>query len=82
MTIVSKRGTSLIYLNPGVWHYHWDMPQVRNRDLPGGEQEALRRRHLDEEAEDILEGVPAGVLQWQLHALMTDSPVVQFLLRL
>ena len=56
MKIVSKRGTSLIYLNPGVWHCHWDTPEVRNRDLPGGEQEALRWRRLDEEAE----GVPAG----------------------
>ena len=60
MKIVSKRGTSLIYLSPGVWHCHWDTPEVRNRYLPGGEQEALRWRHLDEEAGDVLEGVPAG----------------------
>ena len=62
MKIVSKRGASLIYLNPGVWHCHWDTPEVRNRDLPGGEQEALQWRRLDEEAGDVLEGVPAGVL--------------------
>ena len=62
MKIVSKRGTLLIYLNPGMWHSHWNTPEVRNRDHPGGEQAALRWRRLDKEAEDILEGVPVGVL--------------------
>ena len=71
MKIVSERGTSLIYLNPGMWCHHWDMPEVWNRDLSGGEQEVPRQRHLDKEVEDILEGVPAGVLH--LNTIITDG---------
>ena len=44
------RRKSLTYLNPGAWWCHWDSVEVQNRDISGGEQEASRRKRMDEDA--------------------------------
>ena len=43
-----------------MWRRHWDSPEVWNPDLSRGEPEAPRRKHMDEEAEGISEGVLVG----------------------